>query len=104
MIDLPEVRWVELDDWICWCEVDEKHIYFVAEIEKFLNDLGDLTVHENDLIVDNGRTLEICKVEVVDNTDPTQDWVMVYVHPREEVQPMTEEEWYGLYGNPELAD
>ena len=41
---------------------------------------------------------------IVDNTDPEQVWLMVYTHPREEVQPMSEAEWHGLYGNPELAE
>lgn len=95
---------MELREWCPWCEVDEVHTYFVARVENYLNDFGEYTVNEGDMLIVDGVTREICKIEVVDNTDPEQVWLMVYTHPREEVQPMTEAEWHGLYGNPELAE
>ncbi len=85
----PE-KWADLNDKVDPCEVDEVHIVQALRADTVLHTIGEVFEYE-------GQTYEICHLEDIDMEDGL--WWLIYAHPRENVNPMTEEEWNELYGD-----
>ncbi len=92
--DIVKDRWVDLPDGASWCEIDELHSYFCIRPETIHHeDITGMLFHLND------RTYEVCMVDRLEAAE-NESWLLVYAHPlQDNVEDMTEEEWYELYGD-----
>jgi hypothetical protein len=90
--------WVNYSDDPCdWCPV-EPHVYCVVRGDEFLQE-DEPIVGLGEYVSVHGVSYAVCNVQEVSPVEGER-WFLVYAHPGEKADPLTEAEWQELYGTP----